>query len=281
MASTCVAQAFGRFTWGVVLPDARDDVLGGSNTLAGLFGTLNVTAYLLGTLAVSWMASRLTLVGLVRLGLVISTTALGVASIARTARCWRSASSGWASAARDLDPGAGDLGALAAAQPRRLRSGWSGRASVSASCSQGRSPGSSNDEPTAATFWQTLYRIEFAVAAGGARRHAPLSPIERRRPSGAGGFGGIGALKKPCADGARGGRLCLLRLLVHSRDRVPRRSVGGRQWFSSSEARRCSRSSAWRPYRRTLARPSLGQTRTAPDAHRGRLRCSPGAVCWC
>ena len=34
MAAACVAQAFGRFTWGVVLPGARDDVLGGSNTLA-------------------------------------------------------------------------------------------------------------------------------------------------------------------------------------------------------------------------------------------------------
>ena len=71
MASTCVAQAFGRFTWGVVLPGARDDLLNGSNTWAGFFGTLNVTAYLLGTLAVSWEAAKFTLVGLVRLGLTI------------------------------------------------------------------------------------------------------------------------------------------------------------------------------------------------------------------
>ena len=56
-ASACVAQSFGRFTWGVVLPGARDDVLDGSNTLAGLFGTLNVTAYLVGTLLMSWAAS--------------------------------------------------------------------------------------------------------------------------------------------------------------------------------------------------------------------------------
>ena len=42
-------KQLGRFTWGVVLPGARDDVLGGSNTLAGFFGTLNVTAYMLGT----------------------------------------------------------------------------------------------------------------------------------------------------------------------------------------------------------------------------------------
>ncbi|MDG1367104.1 MAG: hypothetical protein P8P85_08615, partial [Acidimicrobiales bacterium] len=42
MATACIAQAFGRFTWGVVLPGARDDLLDGSNTVAGLFGTLNV-----------------------------------------------------------------------------------------------------------------------------------------------------------------------------------------------------------------------------------------------
>ncbi len=85
MASAAVAQAFGRFTWGVVLPGARDDVLDGSNTLAGFFGTLNVTAYLLGTLAVSWAASKVTLIGLVRLGLTISTASLGLASIAPNA----------------------------------------------------------------------------------------------------------------------------------------------------------------------------------------------------
>ncbi|MFQ5556477.1 MAG: YbfB/YjiJ family MFS transporter, partial [Acidimicrobiales bacterium] len=82
MASACVAQAFGRFTWGVVLPDARDDVLDGSNTVAGLFGTLNVTAYLVGTLVVSWAASRVTLVGLVRIGLVLVTAALALAAFA-------------------------------------------------------------------------------------------------------------------------------------------------------------------------------------------------------
>ena len=82
MASACVAQAFGRFTWGVVLPGARDDLLDGSNTVAGLFGTLNVTAYLLGTLAVAWAASRVSLVGLMRIGMTISTASLGLAAVA-------------------------------------------------------------------------------------------------------------------------------------------------------------------------------------------------------
>ncbi len=47
-----VAQAFGRFTYGVLLPAVRDD-LGISNTVAGSIGTVNVGAYLLGTLAVA------------------------------------------------------------------------------------------------------------------------------------------------------------------------------------------------------------------------------------
>ena len=80
LASAMVAQAFGRFTWGVVLPDARDDLLDGSNTAAGLFGSLNVGAYLLGTIVVAWLASRSSLVGLVKVGLVLSTSGLVLAS---------------------------------------------------------------------------------------------------------------------------------------------------------------------------------------------------------
>ena len=75
-----VAQAFGRFTWGVVLPEARDDLLDGSNTAAGLFGSLNVGAYLVGTVVVAWLASRSSLVGLVKIGLCLSTSGLAIAS---------------------------------------------------------------------------------------------------------------------------------------------------------------------------------------------------------
>ena len=80
LASAMVAQAFGRFTWGVVLPEARDDLLDGSNTAAGLFGSLNVGAYLVGTIVVAWLASRSSLVGLVKIGLVLSTSGLAIAS---------------------------------------------------------------------------------------------------------------------------------------------------------------------------------------------------------
>ena len=58
LASAMVAQAFGRFTWGVVLPDARDDLLDGSNTAAGLFGPLNVGAERPGNEQAPWRTAR-------------------------------------------------------------------------------------------------------------------------------------------------------------------------------------------------------------------------------
>jgi MFS family permease len=196
MASACVAQAFGRFTWGVVLPGARDDLLDGSNTIAGLFGTLNVTAYLLGTLAVSWAASKLTLVWLVRLGLSISTTALGLASVAPNgpvlglalfamglggAVIWIPAP---AISARALPPhragmavglvGSGiGIGIVFAGQMFAFldRHGDSGR------------------------DWQTLYRIEFSIAVAVLAGAFLLLRSHGDRPAVAGGFGGFAALR--------------------------------------------------------------------------------------
>lgn len=82
MAAASVAQAFGRFTYGVVLPSVRDDLLGGSNGAAGLLGTVNVGAYLAGTTVVASMSRRLTLTALIRGGLCLSTAGLFLASVA-------------------------------------------------------------------------------------------------------------------------------------------------------------------------------------------------------
>lgn len=79
MGAACVAQAFGRFTYGVVLPDVRDDLLG-SNRTAGLVGTMNVAAYLAGTLAVAAASTRVRPVRLVQIGLCLSTGGLLLAS---------------------------------------------------------------------------------------------------------------------------------------------------------------------------------------------------------
>lgn len=196
MAAACVAQAFGRFTWGVVLPGARDDVLGGSNTLAGFFGTLNVTAYLIGTLVVSWAASRLTLVRLVRIGLSISTGAIALAAFAPSglvlgaalfmmgvggAVIWIPAP---ALAARALPPrragmavglvGSGiGVGLVFVGQ----MSSWLDRR------------GDAND------VWQTMYRIELGIALAVLLGVFVVLRSRDDRPSLGGGFGGFTALR--------------------------------------------------------------------------------------
>ncbi len=82
MLAAAVAQGFGRFTFGVVLPAVREDLLDGSNTLAGLLGTANTFAYLAGALVVGSLAARLGPLGWMRLGLVLSVSGIGLAVIA-------------------------------------------------------------------------------------------------------------------------------------------------------------------------------------------------------
>lgn len=83
MGATCVAQAFGRFTYGVVLPAVREDLLG-SNRAAGLIGTRNVAGYLAVTLAVATVSARVGPVTMVRAGLCLSTAGLLLASLAHS-----------------------------------------------------------------------------------------------------------------------------------------------------------------------------------------------------
>jgi hypothetical protein len=60
-----VAQAFGRFSYALLLPAIDRDLLG-SYAVAGLIGTANVAMYLLGTLAVSAVSRRAAPVVLMR-----------------------------------------------------------------------------------------------------------------------------------------------------------------------------------------------------------------------
>lgn len=196
MAAACVAQAFGRFTWSVVLPAARDDMLGGSNTLAGLFATLNVTAYLLGTVAMSWAASRVTLVGLIRTGLLISTASLGLASIAPSGPLLALALFGmgiggaviWipspAIVARVLPPARVGMAAGLVGSGIGLGIVFSGQM---ASFLDRRSD--------AADTWQQLYRIEFGIAIVAVVGVFAFLRSRGDRPSIAGGLGGFGALR--------------------------------------------------------------------------------------
>jgi len=76
-----MAQAFGRFTYSVLLPAVRDD-LDTSNTVAGLLGTANVAAYLLGTLLIIRATASVRLLTIMRIGLGLSLSGLAVASVA-------------------------------------------------------------------------------------------------------------------------------------------------------------------------------------------------------
>ena len=193
MASACVAQAFGRFTWGVVLPDARDDLLGGSNTLAGFFGTLNVTAYLLGTLAVSWASSRVTLVGLMRIGLVISTTALGMAAIAPNGPVLGLALFAMGIGGAVIWIPAPAISARALPPERAgMAVGMVGSGIGAGIVFAGTMASVIGDD---ADGWQRVYRIEFVIAVcvllgvfAGLRSHGD-------RPAVSGGFGGFAALR--------------------------------------------------------------------------------------
>lgn len=78
VAATMVAQAFGRFTYALVLPSVAAD-LGISYTLAGTLGMLNLAAYLFSSLGVAWVSTRLPPDRIIRMGIGIS--ALGLAGM--------------------------------------------------------------------------------------------------------------------------------------------------------------------------------------------------------
>lgn len=196
MAAACVAQAFGRFTWGVVLPGARDDVLGGSNTLAGFFGTLNVTAYMIGTLAVSWASSKCSLVQLMRIGLSISTSALALAAFAPNgpvlglalfamglggAVIWIPSP---AIAARALPPHRAGMAVGLVGSGIGLGLVFAGQLSAVL-----------DRRSDADDLWQTVYRVELVIAVVVVIGAFTLLRSRGDRPALSGGFGGVTALK--------------------------------------------------------------------------------------
>lgn len=75
VSATMVSQAFGRFTYALVLPSVQAD-LGISYTLAGTLGTLNLAAYLLSSFGVAWISTRLPPDRIIRIGIGISTLGL-------------------------------------------------------------------------------------------------------------------------------------------------------------------------------------------------------------
>ena len=75
-----LAQSFGRFTYGVLLPAVRDD-LGLSNTVAGSLATVNMAAYLVGSLIVATASSRFRLISVMRVGMVVAIVGQALATV--------------------------------------------------------------------------------------------------------------------------------------------------------------------------------------------------------
>ncbi|SNX96575.1 Predicted arabinose efflux permease, MFS family [Geodermatophilus sabuli] len=81
MLAAGVAQGFGRFGYALLLPAVNADLVH-SYAVAGLLGTLNLTAYLGGTSLVILTAGRLAPAMSVRLGLLLTTAGLSVLALA-------------------------------------------------------------------------------------------------------------------------------------------------------------------------------------------------------
>lgn len=79
--TTIVSHTFGRSTYPLLLPAIKDEVLG-SNTVAGLGGTVIYLAYLSGVVAVTAMAGRVEPMTLMRSGLTVSAVGLAVTGFA-------------------------------------------------------------------------------------------------------------------------------------------------------------------------------------------------------
>lgn len=78
-----MAQGFGRFSYPVLLPSLREDLLSSYGS-AGLIGTLNVAAYLAGSVVVMFLSMRIAGHRLMATGLTLTALALVVMATARS-----------------------------------------------------------------------------------------------------------------------------------------------------------------------------------------------------
>jgi predicted MFS family arabinose efflux permease len=194
-AGAAVAQSFGRFAYGLLLPAIRDD-LAISNTLAGLIGAANVGAYLLGTLFVAWATSHYRLLSVLRLGLMLSTTGLLLAAVATSPLLLAAALflSGIGGACVWIPSPMIASDALPASQ-RGLAIGLMGSGigiGVIFVSILGGSLRSSQGDHAWSSVYLTMAAIGLAILLGVLFmvRH------QQARPTGGGGFGGFGALKR-------------------------------------------------------------------------------------
>lgn len=193
--SAAVGQAFGRFSYGVLLPAVRDD-MGISNTLAGFIGGANVGAYLVGTLLVSWIAGRYRLLAIMRLGLLMVVAGLFGAAFSATPLALASAlglagvggAMLWIPApvvAADAIPS--DQRPLAVG----LIGSGIGLGVVFASSVSGSLRNSLGD-----AAWSSVYQIQFAIGCVVMVAVFLLVRHHQANPTGGGGLGGFSALQR-------------------------------------------------------------------------------------
>ena len=195
--SASVGHAFGRFSYGALLPAVRDD-LGISNTLAGFIGGANVGAYLVGTLCVSWLAGRYRLLGIMRVGMVLAVVGLCGASFSSSAEmlglslCITGVGGAllWIPApviAADAIP----------ANKRPLAVGLMGSGIgfgiLFVSTVSGRLRDSMGD-----AAWAQAYQVQFYIGVVVMVFVLLLVWHQQAKPSGGGGVGGFSALQRMC-----------------------------------------------------------------------------------
>ena len=190
-----VAQAFGRFSFGLILPAMRDD-LGVSNSVAGAIGGANVGAYLLGTVAVAWATSRFRLLAVMRFGVTLAVGGLVLAAFSDSAISLGTALfiAGFGGACVWIP--APMVAADAVSQQRRglavsLTGTGIGVGVVSASLLAAALRSRFGDEA-----WNTLYLAESAIGALALLLLLGLVRHVQDAPSGGGGIGGFGALQR-------------------------------------------------------------------------------------
>jgi predicted MFS family arabinose efflux permease len=193
--SAAVGQAFGRFSYGVLLPAVRDD-MGISNTLAGLIGGANVGAYLCGTLLVSWIAGRYRLLAIMRLGLLMVVVGLFSAGISSSPAALASALALAGVGGALLWIPAPVVAADAIPSHRRplavgLMGSGIGLGVVFASSVSGSLRNSLGD-----AAWSSVYQIQFAIGFVVMIAVFFLVRHQQASPSGGGGLGGFSALQR-------------------------------------------------------------------------------------
>ena len=193
--SAAVGQAFGRFSYGVLLPAVRDDMVI-SNTLAGFIGGANVGAYLLGTLLVSWIAGRYRLLAIMRLGLLMVVAGLLGAAISATPLALASALALAGVGGALLWIPAPVIAADAIPDHQRplavgLMGSGIGLGVVFASSVSGSLRLSLGD-----AAWSSVYQVQFAIGFAVLIAVFLLVRHQQANPSGGGGLGGFSALQR-------------------------------------------------------------------------------------